>query len=75
MDTTLTNVTALQTKTVNQTAVTGATTFNGNMSIGTPAISTVVINGSTVDINALLINLNGIVSMPPSFNGFFNQGF
>ena len=69
------NITTLQNKTINQTAIAGSTTFNGNMNIGTPSVSAVVINGSTIDINALLINLNGIVSMPSSFNGFFNQGF
>jgi hypothetical protein len=42
----------------------------GNVDMGTPSVSTVIINGSTVDINALTINLNGIVSMPLNF---FNQ--
>ena len=71
----------LQVKTAYQSATLGTTSFagglsnSGNVNLGTPLTSTITLEGSVLTINALSINLNGVVSSP-SFsmsNGFFNQ--
>ena len=66
----------LKRKTINQTGVLGTTTFAGNMNMGTPVVSTITVSGSVVDINALVINLNGIVNAPSyNFSGSFSVNF
>jgi hypothetical protein len=46
---------------------TGGLTINGALNVGTAGSTVHNISGLTVNINALYINLNGIVSMPTNF--------
>ena len=57
------------------TPLLSTTTIDGNVQLGTPLNSTITISASTATINALLINLNGIVSTPSGLNtsGFYNS--